>query len=464
LTRMSADHLVECLSGADTDRLIAYEALCTMLASSRESPSPPPAAVRACMSPLCGVLCKEVAEVGVDEFRRVSLLLAELMCVFDHGTGGATLAAELVRLPQCGMNDVWRAPGSALGQVKAKDPAALSVEDVHTIGHWMATTAQVWAMWDQAFEVAGSDGPKWCEGYFSACFLLVTSNPSDDQTTNIVTIALELLRRPDDIPAFALGGLVEVVTHSFVGRPAVGAHALQHGALECILEYLQRTEPADWVNRRTYGLGGNNMIAALGDLVEALETVGSGVSTSLALRCLDCIRPCAVCSCHEIRRARRGQVDLSARLLSSGCVDRMVATLNAAAQLGMEWLTGRPVVWTLRALSSIHGEQAAAIEDKLRAVAAPALRWLLDPSRDVSFGKFLGWTAGSFGTALAANLYGREEGGADAQFVFLVEHLHNLVRSTYHLHDTSNLIKALEVAETYLCSVVPVLILVSRSR
>jgi hypothetical protein len=137
-------------------------------------------------------------------------------------------------------------------------------------------------------------------------------------------------------------------------------------------------------------------------------------------------------------------VDLSARLLSSGCVDRMVATLNAAAQLGMEWLTGRPVVWTLRALSSIHGEQAAAIEDKLRAVAAPALRWLLDPSRDVSFGKFLGWTAGSFGTALAANLYGREEGGADAQFVFLVEHLHNLVRSTYHLHDTSNLIKALE--------------------
>jgi hypothetical protein len=78
----------------------------------------------ACASPLCEVLCKAVAEVGVAEYLRASQILTALSGVEPEGMGG-----ECYKPDQCNICTALAAPDSALHMLVTKDPAKLTAED-----------------------------------------------------------------------------------------------------------------------------------------------------------------------------------------------------------------------------------------------------------------------------------------------------------------------------------------------
>jgi hypothetical protein len=82
----------------------------------------------ACTAPLCEVLCKDVSEVDVAEWRRAVLVMAAL-----SGVDPARMGGETLRTDRCNIYTAYLAPGSALGVLLAKDPAALTIEDALTV-------------------------------------------------------------------------------------------------------------------------------------------------------------------------------------------------------------------------------------------------------------------------------------------------------------------------------------------
>jgi hypothetical protein len=92
-------------------------------AAVRESKAVADIAV-ACASPLCALLCKDLSEVGVEEYRRAGRALIAISTIDPTRVGG-----ECTRPDQCSIWDAWLAPNSALGVALAK--VRLSVRVAH---------------------------------------------------------------------------------------------------------------------------------------------------------------------------------------------------------------------------------------------------------------------------------------------------------------------------------------------
>ena len=84
--------------------------------------------VKACVAPLLAVLCKDAAEVGPEEFEAAALALLSLMPL-----SCADVQVEFLREGQPNFFSILSAPGSAAGQVKAKDPRDITAKDARTV-------------------------------------------------------------------------------------------------------------------------------------------------------------------------------------------------------------------------------------------------------------------------------------------------------------------------------------------
>ena len=95
-------------------------------------------------------------------------------------------------------------------------------------------------------------------------------------------------------------------------------------------------------------------------------------------------------------------MDLSAQLLSCGCVDMIVSALTAVEKLGSDSVNPFQLVWNiLRFVTILDGEALGQIEAKLRAVPS-ALRYIYENNRN-HIADF-GFKSSTMMTILAANL------------------------------------------------------------
>jgi len=75
----------------------------------------------ACVSPLCAILCRDAAEVSLEEFQRVAVLILALASLDPILVG-----AELCKLNQPNYFAICKSAGSVFGAALAKDPQELT--------------------------------------------------------------------------------------------------------------------------------------------------------------------------------------------------------------------------------------------------------------------------------------------------------------------------------------------------
>jgi hypothetical protein len=321
-----------------------------------------------CASPLCAVLCD--ASVGVGEYQRAALLLAALSGV-SGGVGSACTEPE-----RCNLWSAWSAldDSSALGAVLAKDPAALTAGDALTVACAVAPLPVQWstsAGAEATFEAVGISAAEWAPMVMSSMFLCNSCTPADDRILALAPLLLELLKSPPPLaagtgtaggeppptppppplPEFALAGVLAALWFGVLGRAAVAVQLLELGAIEVLAQILRQASPRELVAasgfaRRPHGF--------------------------------------ALCVLKEIAEA--AGVDLTARLLSNGTIDIVVAAISETEQLGEDGVNGGVLLLgALFLLITLDGEEIEQIEERVRTgLPSSALRFLLDSVRDGS--------------------------------------------------------------------------------
>ena len=329
----------------------------------------------ACVAPLCEVLCRDAAEIGVVEYRRVALVLCAIAGIDPASVGG-----EGNRPGQCTVWSAWSAEASVLGAMLAKDPADLTLEDALTSGCAHAMVIATWATYraiDAQLDCARIGAMDFIQSFNNSAFLCTIRCPDDERNLALAPLMLELLKEPEKLPQFALVGCIWQLACLPAGRPKVALKLLEHDAVSVHMSVLRRVPPREQISTAGFSRGGH------GEVYHAMR---------------DLLEP-----------AQIGGADLTKTLLQCGFIDQLVAALSVVEKVGAENSNGDVVFFLLWLLKLLDGEALEEIEEKLRA-AKPALRFLTD-APITSMTEF-GWTSSAFTKLIAANLFGKDEGNA----------------------------------------------------
>ena len=252
----------------------------------------------------------------------------------------------------------------------AKEPASLSAEDALTVVLAVAPVAVQLSTStgiDAPAKAAGITTTEFFGAFMPAAFMLNVATPTDDRNLVLCPLLLELLKAPEKLPDFALGGVLMALDQGVLGRPAVAAKYLELDAVAALTGILRQASATELIatasfSRRPHGCAINVMKT----LIEA---------------------------------AQPGGADLSAKLLSCGFIDTVMSALGAVEEVGADNCNGVMVVFgALCVLTVLDGEALPQIEDKLRAIPS-ALRYLKDVK--IAHLADFGYTAGTYATIVA---------------------------------------------------------------
>ena len=390
-TGVVAGHLVAQLGGAAAEREAAYAELFRLEEAHYKLASRPKSRNRreiahiavACTIPLCGVLTRPVAEVGVDEYHRASQLLVALSGVDPGRVGGETIRPGIPREERpwkediCACRAVAESPESALGVVRAKDLQTLTREDALTVatfyGHFIVQSSTCTGL-DAMTAAARMSADEWLVKSYSAMHLMVSVKP--DFNLALAPLLMDLLKEPDQLPEFTLAGVLFAITHTLMGKPAVVELLLdEHDAVAAFVGVMRHVTPAQLVSapgfsRRPHG----TTMHAMKDLIEGAQAIGR---------------------------------DLTAQLLNIGYIDLLLESLRSVPEVGCENCNGVVCAWGyMRTLNVVFGEKIEEIEGKLRK-ESDALRYVID--NNIIFMEPYGLQSSTMGMICAANLYGKDE-------------------------------------------------------
>jgi hypothetical protein len=140
--------------------------------SATAAPHDVPEIAVACAPMLCAVLCKDVAEVSVEEYRRACQVLTALSGVDPVRVGGECTKLESACVAQCNIWTVWASAGSAVGVALAKDAASMTSDDALTLACAMAPVHVQWATphgCDATMRYAGITAEEFLQMHIAAC-------------------------------------------------------------------------------------------------------------------------------------------------------------------------------------------------------------------------------------------------------------------------------------------------------
>ena len=233
--------------------------------------------------------------------------------------------------------------------VLAKEPASLSAEDALTAGWGYAAFAMQVSTstgWGAVIEAAGIGSMEFLGMLMPAAYVVNVAASSDDRNLVLCPLLMDLLRPPEKLPDFALGGVLNALHCGVIGRPAVAAKLLDHGGIAVLMGILRQASPTEWIatagfSRRPHGFA----LTVVRELVDS---------------------------------AQAGGADLTAELLSCGYIDTLLSALSAAEKVGAENVNAYVICWgSLTVPTLLIGEALPQIEDKLRAIPS-VLRYLKD--------------------------------------------------------------------------------------
>jgi hypothetical protein len=391
---MAAPQLAAQLGGAAAEREAAYKALFLLEEEHHELASSPKSRRRrviadiavACTIPLCGVLTRPVAEVGVEEYRRASRLLVALSGVDPGRVGGETIRPNIRREERPWTEDTSavrafaESPDSALGVVRAKDLQTLTREDALTVatlyGHFVVQSSTCTGV-DAMTDACGMTSPEWLEKSFPGLYLNHPTVSDPDFNLALAPLLMDLLKKPDQLPDFTLGkraacrlllarcvyaaapdscrwfaaGVLFAITHVIMAKPDVVQLLLdEHDAVAAFTGVMRQVTPAQLVSapgfsRRPHG----TIMHAMKDMIETAQAIGR---------------------------------DLTAQLLEIGYIDLLLECLRSVPEVGSENSNGIVCIFGyMRTLNVLFGEKIEEIEEKLREdLNSRALRYVVDNS------------------------------------------------------------------------------------
>ena len=357
----------------------------------------------ACVKALVtSVLCAPASQVGVAEWQRSSLLLAE-MAKLDIAVCG-----EMWQLDDAGtpvLCTVWTAPDSIFAAMLAREPSEWSREDVITAAANCACWMAAWVNGGSAvLAQSGTDEMTWLGAWFAVA---PWSNPTPPtRFTALGLLCLDLARAPDGLPEGVVAGAWHVINLIAACCDApVSKSIWEGGLLEVATSALQHYNPMERVSRRQL------IPAAILDATKNTVIKASSIGVEV-------IQP----------------------LLDAGFVDMAISTFTAYQMLGdpseanvVTVMMGGLMTFEYMDLSS---EQAKPYVAKLRSSGAAAFRFLLD--NPLAHMAALGQETGLTATKVAAVVWGRDEDGGG--LTFKQEDVDKVVQAADHRGDTSSLI------------------------
>ena len=299
----TVEHLTALLAGDKEQRSTALSELSALCARAGTVPvvgrTPDQesalALAAACVPKLIAVLCEDVSRVDAKEAREVILVLCNLMRLDP-----LAVAKEYVQDSRS--ITLHTTKGSALDELFGKsaedlirDDMLLAACNVLPLGIMMA---------QGSMRVIGAAGLDADLDFWGPLFEVQpefhTRAPTHERNRQLVILALDLLRSPQDVSQMELAGIWELMFWSTSGRPVLFAEAVKAGLWELALETLRRIPAAEQVCWRT-----------------AEGILASGISITLRNIC-----------------EHPPGLDPTKQLIETGTVDLMVASLEAYELLG----------------------------------------------------------------------------------------------------------------------------------
>lgn len=382
----SAERLVASLqSEAAAERADVFAELDGLVAASRSAPlqEEDTDIALACVSALCGVMCKDAAQVDPSEFQRASVLIGSLTPLDPLRVG-----SELMNPDQPMYTNAFTSSTSVLGAALAKSPQDLNETDVTVMicAENLKTTIYAAGMQDCLVASRGVDadftafaGGEWMPAEF---FLLSGGQAlkEDDRNMKVAEMTVGMLREARFPPALTSAAWMTACL-ALAGRPAVAKRMLELQVIELAVEHLNRSGPQQWVSMTAYCQDGFTgwAFCFIKDLIMATLPVG---------------------------------VDITPLLVSSGFADVLVSGLKAIEQVGVANVNaGVSTIGILQTIDAINvGKCLPQIEEMMRG-AKSALQFCVGEGEKIAFVPDFGMTVGVFATLVAASLYGTDEEG-----------------------------------------------------
>jgi hypothetical protein len=338
------------------------------------------------------LLVADAAEVDAPMARRVGLLLARIIGEADSDEAmlavhGAAFADGRYRevhtgTRSAGVRPLLEKPAEALDREDALTYACVHGTLSSAVGGSGGVTA--------ANRAVGLTDLEWYTLYVRRGILGKEHLPTDEVPLKLSSLLVELLRAPEQLPPWALGGVWELLDNLILHRTVAGKRAFELGILELAVAQLR----------------------AIGSPAERLTKRPADVVTWLT----NCMRELA-----RGQPAETAQAITLARA-SSGYFDECVAMLTAFEQHGVEHVQDTNASGLYNAISVIGKcTKVPGCEVKLRGVAS-ALGFAQGHS--LAFASETGTTSGGAATQIICTLWGREEEGS--AFTFTQAHVDSL--------------------------------------
>ena len=345
------------------------------------SAEPTVALACAALPELSRVLCaSEEAKLGAEEFRRAARLLSALVTL-DHRCTGLFMQTDYTK--------VMLAQGTAMTGLLDRPPAELSDAEVLTIASLFGVVPATFSMGiTYSFRAIDAEAEEMTSvgGYLSCPLLIATSHPrgptTDEYNLTLLRRIMEMQLRPGltNEDASALWGMAWLCLQNRIDTALTVLH--ETPLLEAVMATIGRASPAAWLSTtECNGWLFNGIFACVKDTAE--NAVQAGAQAADVVRQLD--------EC--------GFLDACIKMM----VEFQVGAHPRPDTNVMAYLWA--VVFNLAMLDFSGAPEA---EAKLRG-AGPQIRYMID--HEIIQVKTIGLTSKSWGSALAANLFGRLEGG-----------------------------------------------------
>lgn len=240
--------IARALTGSKQERQSAYAELALMTGNQPRNRSESQIAsltkvALACASPLCAVLCMDAADVDMREYQQAVLLLLDLIAIAPVQMGGEVGTRE----GQPGLNAVWAAPTSVLGECLAKDPTELTVDDALLVVCAQACLSNLLSRGFQNMcDATGRDFSEWIGEFCAGAFLLTLSEPGflsqghafpqEARNMALAPLMMALATRDDEVQLDdrLLNPLFMALSYVCMGRPTVALRMMELQVFEFV--------------------------------------------------------------------------------------------------------------------------------------------------------------------------------------------------------------------------------------
>jgi hypothetical protein len=193
-----------------------------------------------CVAPLVDL---QADTTDANEHQQASVVLAGMLLLDP-----LQLAAAWMKT----WTKTWTVPNNAFARVLAREPAALTRDDLLTLAASLNCEAILWGKGLTAMAAAaGLDNEMEHFGQLmGACpfsYALAPAPLPDELLGAVFTLALSVCRDPDGLSELQMAGVWFLICMILIGRPSMAGVAASAGLAEVAMSSLRATEPCDMI-------------------------------------------------------------------------------------------------------------------------------------------------------------------------------------------------------------------------